>query len=285
MYAILYRIRIKSTYKILTSRHWKYRSDFKDEIDYIKRKERLTVFPYEFADNYFPDKVKVSYNSVWQFHYIEIDDKRLYMKKEWDAQACANYYSSLCIEQDYDSPHCYFTATFQPDESDVFIDIGCAEGKESLEIVDLVKELYLFECDTTWIEALNCSFAEMKDKVHIVQKFVGDKTNKRKKLLALDDFEEIKDEKSLFIKIDVEGAELSVLRGMEQILSEKEVRLLVATYHRHDDNQRLRSFLESRGYQCENSKNWMLFIWDKPWNWKTPYFRKGILRAEKLSAK
>ena len=39
LYAILYRIRIKSTYKILTSRHWKYRSDFKDEIDYIKRKE------------------------------------------------------------------------------------------------------------------------------------------------------------------------------------------------------------------------------------------------------
>ena len=47
------------------------------------------------------------------------------------------------------------------------MDAGCAEGYTSLEVVEEVDHLYLFECDEAWIEALEATFALWREKVTI----------------------------------------------------------------------------------------------------------------------
>ena len=99
-------------------------------------------------------------------------------------------YRSLEEEQDLHSPHYYFFDGLTLSENSVVADIGVAEGNFGLKIVDRVKELYLFECDAGWIEALEATFEPWKDKVHIVNRFVSDTTSSD--TVRLDDFSEIK---------------------------------------------------------------------------------------------
>lgn len=68
-------------------------------------------------------------------------------------------YRSLEEEQDLHSPHYYFFDGLTLSENSVVADIGVAEGNFGLKIVDRVKELYLFECDAGWIEALEATLS------------------------------------------------------------------------------------------------------------------------------
>ena len=53
----------------------------------------------------------------------------------------------------------------------VFVDVGCAEGYSSLEIIEEAKHVYLFEQNESWLEAIRATFEPWKDKVTIVQKY------------------------------------------------------------------------------------------------------------------
>jgi MoaA/NifB/PqqE/SkfB family radical SAM enzyme len=56
-----------------------------------------------------------------------------------------------------------------------------------------------------------------------------------------------------FIKVDVEGAEVDVLRGVEEIL-ERGVRLVIET-HSENAERRCVDFLEERGYETKIIKS------------------------------
>ena len=47
--------------------------------------------------------------------------------------------------------------------TDIAVDAGAAEGIWSLDIIDKIKELYLFECDDDCIEPLRATFAPWKN--------------------------------------------------------------------------------------------------------------------------
>lgn len=55
-----------------------------------------------------------------------------------------------------------------------------------------------------------------------------------------------------FMKIDVEGAELEVLRGASRTLSESgDVCVVVASYHYPGEERDVVRFLSSRGFRCK----------------------------------
>lgn len=60
--------------------------------------------------------------------------------------------------------------------------------------------------------------------------------------------------KDVFIKIDVEGAELEVLKGLEKLIKKHKIHIVSAAYHTPTQANELRSFLESKGFKVKLSE-------------------------------
>lgn len=132
----------------------------------------------------------------------------------------------------------------------------------------------MFECDEEWIEALEETFEECKEKVQIIKKFVSDKNNE----ITLDKFQNNIKEKIDFIKMDIEGVEILALKGAEYILEKNiDLKIIDCVYHKSNDEKDIREILKD--FKVESTNRYMLFYMDK--DLSTPYFRRGILRAEK----
>ena len=181
------------------------------------------------------------------------------------------------IEQDKKSPHRYLNETFNVNENDIVIDIGAADGNFSLEVIDRVKKLYIFESDINWIEALNATFEPWKEKVHIINKFVSN----------IDDNKQVTLDRLLmnihidFIKIDVEGAEGMILEGSKKILQKNNsLKLAICTYHKKNDAKNIEKILAMNKFNFTFSNGYMLFIHSRL---TPPYFRRGLIKAQKLN--
>jgi len=245
-------------------------------LNYLKTNP-IAVFPYRFQDEYKASEVEVFEDQKNGMKYVLLDGKKLYFKKRWGKKKIQDLYNLLSKEQDVRSPHRYLTENFKFEEGEILIDAGVAEGNFALSIVEKASKLILFEADKEWIEQLQATFAPWKDKVVIVNKFVSDITNETN--TTIDDFIS-PGETPMFLKIDVEGAESRLIKGCKRILAEqKPIKTAICTYHKQDDEKEFSSLLLSNGFEFKHSDGYMLFFYDK--KMKAPYFRRGLLRAEK----
>jgi predicted RNA methylase len=250
-------------------------SEKKEIIDFLKHNP-FSVFPYNFTKKYKSENITVYTDSENSMKYVLHENKRLYFKRKWNESEIKNYYSILLLEQDADSPHRYETPYFNVQEGDTVVDAGVAEGNFALSIVEKAQKLYLFEVDNEWIEALNLTFAPWKEKVEIVNKYVSDNDNNGN--VTLDTFFQSK--RVNFIKADIEGAEMSLLRGSKNIISSNNsIRMILCTYHKHNDAEDINKMLVDSGFKTEFSKGYMIFVYDKALS--EPYLRKGLIRAAK----
>lgn len=236
----------------------------------------LSIFPYEFTKKYNSENVIVHTDSETMMKYVWHENKRLYFKKNWHEKEIQNYYNGVLLEQDINSPHRYETANFHIKENDIIVDAGAAEGNFALSVVEKAKKIYLFEVDEEWIEALKITFAPWKDKVEIVCKYVSDNDDGNN--ITLDTF--FKNKKIDFIKADVEGAEIDMLKGCQNILSTTEkLKVAICTYHRSNDAEKIDMVLQKSGFDTEFSKGYMIFIIDKALG--APFLRRGLIYATK----
>jgi hypothetical protein len=192
-------------------------------------------------------------------------------------------YDSLCIEQDEQSPHSYRLPHNSCAKSDIAADIGAAEGIWGLSVIDEVRELYLFECEEEWIQALNATFSPWKEKVHIVNKFVADITDNEH--TTLDNYFLSEKIYPTCIKADIEGDEPALVRGAEQLLSGGYIRdLLLCTYHNEGDLELLSTMLQKHGFKIETTKGYIAPIYSLD-NYNcadvSTLFRKGLIHAHR----
>ncbi len=241
-------------------------------IGYLK-KHRIFVFPYDFVHKYKPGDIPVTKDGEKGLFYTIYHGKRLYYKDGHNKKQARRYFNSLYMEQDPESPHRYLSDDFNVDKDDIVVDIGAAEGNFSIDIIDKVKKIYLFEADPLWLKALEATFEAWKDKVEIIPKMVSDKSNGQ--TVALDQY--FRDRKPFdFIKIDVDGAEKEVLAGMEHLLENKKIKkIALCTYHRQEDAAIFSAVLKNYGYDIGFSKGYMIFRK----RIEKPYLRKGVLKA------
>jgi len=246
-------------------------------LNYLSRNP-LAVFPYDFQDEYVTDKIEVFEDREKGLRYVLLDGKRLYFKKRWGKKKIQYLYNLLCKEQDIRSPHRYLTGQFGFNDGEVLVDVGTAEGNFALSIVEKASRIILFEADKEWIEPLNATFEPWKDKVEIVNKFVSDISDSSN--TKLDDYITIEGA-ATFLKIDVEGAESRLLKGCKRILSEQRpMKVAVCTYHKQNDVKEFSELLIQNDFKTSHSDGYMLFFYDK--QMKAPYFRRGLIRAEKI---
>jgi len=272
-------------FKILDYHHNHPSQNYIQEISYLIEIGKVDVFPYKRLKTI--KNVEYGFDNEKQMPYvIHKENRKLYFPKTWGiTQAKETYLSFIEVESilggDYlqKAPHQYQTDDFCVKNGDVVLDIGSAEALFSLEIIDIAKKVYIFESDEKWIEPLKATFEPYQDKVIIINKLVSnvDSVNS----VTLESCIELDEIQSLFVKMDIEGYEKLVLEGNLAFFSKNiDLRVACCTYHRHDDADDLKEIFDNLAYKTEYSNGYMLFSYDS--DLKAPYFRKGIIRAEKI---
>jgi len=243
-------------------------------ISYLE-KHRLTAIPYDFCKKYNTKKIDVYYDKTSKLRYVYHNNKRLYFPYK-DKETVRSCYIDLCIEQDINSPHRYETNEFSTEDGDIIADIGAAEGIWALGNAEKAGKIYLFECKSEWIRSLEKTFEPWKEKTTIVSKFVSNTDDENN--VTLDNF--FKKGKVDIIKADIEGMEINLLQGSQELLKLTDnLKLLLCTYHRKDDAKKIKEILENSGFTTEYSKGYIFQITDKKID--EPYMRRGVIRAKK----
>lgn len=246
----------------------------KQVLYYLKR-NLISVFPYNFTKKYKCKRLEILKDKSNNLNYIVENGKRLYFRRDWKKNYIKKCYPVLQIEQDIESPHRYLTEDYKVNTGDVVLDIGAAEGNFSLSIIEKAAKIYIFEADSMWLEALESTFSPWKSKVEIINKFVSNIDDEKN--CTIDNF--FKNNKIDFIKMDVEGSELDVLKGSKNLLEKVEkIKLAVCTYHRQNDAKDINALLTQHNFITEFSKGYMIFYYN---HLEAPFIRKAILRAKK----
>lgn len=253
------------------------------ELEFLRSCWNYCNFPY------YPDNqniaVETGFDVALGLPFVVHKNKKLYFPKGFSKDDAAGVYLNylqveklLGVEDAEGTPHQYQSPNVQVEEGDVVFDIGAAEGLFALDQIDKASRVVIVESASQWREPLRHTFAPYGEKVAIVEKLVSavdtDGTVSLGKLLLETDFS------SAFIKMDIEGCELSSLMSAADALRDKSgIKMAVASYHRQHDAYELGKLFDSLGYSTEFSNGYMLFnSYDVP---EPPFFRKGILRAKK----
>lgn len=253
----------------------KYWDQYAEEIAYMRTRDIITMFPYAFRERYQELAIEVKRDEEKKLSYVMHDGRRLYYPSDMSEDAIRNMYRAIRLEQDTESPHRYFSDGYEFMQDGIFCDIGCAEANIALEAADRAKAILLFEASPRWLPALEATFEPYRDKVHIINKYAGNKVNDE--MTTID--HELKQrglEGEVYIKIDAEGSEEGILEGGRETLKERRVRGAVCTYHKQGDAQKFEKLFADMGFQTEFSRGWCIYMGSK--DLEPPYFRKGLIR-------
>lgn len=255
-------------------------SDKADILSYIENNP-LGVFNYPFVKKYEDFHPEVGYDEDAKLFYVIHKGYKMYMARQFNTlKHVSDYYKSLCIEQDENSPHLYLQGDFDVKPGDVVVDVGAAEGIFALEVIERAKKIYLIETSGEWIEALEYTFKDYKGKIEIINKFVSDYTAYG--TTTLDDlFHGDVD----FIKMDIEGYECAALAGASELIRRMpHIRCVMCTYHNDNDETALKALSEKLGMKADFSEGYMFFMYDVnsvSQKYIMPTLRRGVIRCEK----
>ena len=181
--------------------------------------------------------------------------KRIYLKADFkDERSVQQYLCSLCKEQDERSPHSYHMDQMTFSGEEIVIDCGAAEGFFSLQIVEKVKKIYLVEADPEWVEALKYTFLPYKEKVEIIEKYIGDRIDEN--TITIDEIN--KEHNVSVIKMDIEGAERLAIAGGEKTFTEQmPLHVIVCTYHRSEDYHEFVQYFKEKGHEISVTEGYL----------------------------
>lgn len=266
--------------------NWKVSSlEFREEKEFIEREDYI-IKTHDYKLIPYPNDsivINVQCGMNEGYPYVLHRDKRLYFPSSWSLERACSFYQNY-IENERitntknDYPHQYQTENFKIEPNDVVVDLGCAEALLVLDVIDKVSKAYLVECESEWEIPLKMTFKDYNRKVVYVNKYISNFCSNKTITLS----ELLKDETSpLFIKMDIEGAEVDVLSGSKEFLStRKKVKIACCTYHRVSDAATIGKLLSEIGYSCSLSHGFVLTSFlDRV---GIPTLRKGVIRAIKI---
>lgn len=230
------------------------------------------------------NNVETGYDDEFLLPYVIHNGKKLYYPRGFNLKKCERNYRSLVefdciIGGNYmeKQPHQYQSDTFKIEKGDILVDVGCAEALLALDEIDNLSKVYLIESDKRWIPALKATFMSYQDKVVIFDKLVSDHDSSTTVTLETVLKNEIS--RNIFVKMDIEGAEVKVLKESCEFLSNRSnIKLAVCTYHRQSDGDKILSMFEEMGYKHEFSEGWVFFC-ENVNEIRFPYFRHGVIRG------
>jgi len=207
---------------------------------------------FDFRHEYNDYKIDIEKDIHKDLYFVLHKGRRLYFRKDIPLMKMEKMYLELLIEQDNRSAHHYFDHMDEV-KGRTFLDIGSAEGFSSLDVIEEVEKVYLFEQDERWIEALNATFEPWQEKVQIIKKYISDFNDKDHQ--TLDDFFMDKSKNNLFLKMDIEGEERKALKGSKMLFNEShDLHFAICTYHENDDEKVISKLLNQFNCNFINQK-------------------------------
>ena len=244
------------------------------------RDHEANTFNTPFTLEYLDRPVDIRTDKASGLLYVDEPNGPLFFRRGITPSRAAMSYNCLCMEQDPRSPHAYLPPPFSMPRNGVLLDIGCAEALFTLRHIHEIQAACLFECDPAWQEALQHTFAPYAEKIHIVRKYVSDKTTGG--FITLDDFAAELSSPIGFVKMDIEGMEEQALAGASRLIANGRVcHWAICTYHHPGAEQAIRDFFHD-GYRLETSKGYMLSL--NNLGLSAPYLRRGILHAQRIQS-
>jgi len=229
----------------------------------------LTHYPYPFSLEYKKMSINCFFDEQLQMYYVIHSGKKLYFPKSYPEKEILLAYRDLLSEQDERSPHQY-VKDINRLKGKILLDIGAAEAIFSLEVIELVNYVYIFECDENWIEALTATFGSWKNKVTIIRKYVSDINDENN--ITIDRFLEEKEKTNLFLKMDIEGYESVALKGASNTLKESpDIDFAICTYHKKEDAKGIARSFRSYNIEYEQTDGYLYYKNE---------LRKAILRRK-----
>ncbi len=245
---------------------------------YLLHMNKLSFMPYEFSKNYMNYHISV-YHDIDGYPFVYHGDKKLFFKKEWDDQKVKTYYKSLQLDQDELSPHRYLTSENRyPMEDSIIADLGAAEGNFSLDIIDSARKIYLFEGDKEWNIPLIKTFEKWKEKVEIVNLYIGNKKNGvlDKNYTTLDEY--FRNLNVTYVKADIEGTEENMLIGGEYTFKNKIQQALICSYHLPSAEKKIIEYMNKYGFHYDVNSGYVLY---DILHTKGPYVRRAVIYGSK----
>lgn len=274
----------KEIIEIYFDTHKDIANQYRSEICYLKSIQAMEPFPYPQIKRI--DKPISGYDDKQKLPFVIHRNKHLYFPDNWSPALASKVYCNYIERENLlgggyteKAPHQYVTDSFQVEQNDIVVDAGCAEALFALDSIEKAKHIYLLEADTIWLKPLQTTFAPYKNKVTIIPKILSGEISENS--ITLNSLFNKYSNESFFIKMDIEGAEESVIQESKEFLtSQNKIKLACCTYHRARHAETISSLLKDLGYTFEFSNGYMLFPLDK--NQQPPYFRKGLIRATRV---
>lgn len=251
------------------------KEDMLEPLEHIKLLNRTRVFNYKFADNFKPD-INIEFDENAMLYYANFNGKRMYLSRRFDSKEKAlSYCTGLLLEQFPNAPHRYLNHEFYVEKDSCVIDAGTAEGNFAIEVVDIVKHMFLIEASEEWLYPLSYTFKPYKNKVTVINKYLSNRDGNRE--ITIDKI--ARESKIDFIKMDIEGAEPAALDGGADFLTNhKNVKVAVCAYHNLRDEKLITEKLEKYGFKISVSEGYMNFLWTEV---EPKLFVRGIIRGVK----
>lgn len=240
------------------------------EIDFMKQSRHVMMLPYPSCQSYQVSQIPGGFDKIKKMSYCLYKNQRLYLPSCYKRRASQAVVAGILSEQDDMSPHRYFDHMHCFFKDEVFVDVGAAEGLIALEVIDRASQVYLFECDTRWIQALQATFEPWQKKTTILPKLVSQEGDGEKIVTVDEIFAD--DHRPLFFKVDIEGGEEDFLRGARRTLEHDHIKMSICVYHNENNPERIKACLESFGFKTRFAKGWVYLDGS---------FRRGVLYAEK----
>lgn len=242
---------------------------------YLERND-LQVFNYEYVKKYKNMEIEAAYDQSCGLFYVIHNGARMYFARFLNSEAkVIEYYRSLLIEQDTDSPHRYTDDGFCVLEGATVVDVGVAEGNFSLDIIDKASKVYLIETNEDWIEALKKTFEKYMDKIVILRRFASSMDQGIESTL-----DSLIHEPVDFVKMDIEGSECDALLGMKGMIDRSpNLKCAICAYHREFDEIVIKRLFAEYGMKCSTTQGYMWFSGGQ--ERVSTKLCRGIVRASK----
>lgn len=260
-------------------------------VDYIKETGQFNMINRHLRNDWSNIAPVVEMDQSKGMHFVMDANRPIYWPRKYNKDEVANQYKGIKIEQDEYSPHRYLTdddieymCRFRTNGGRIIsFECGAMEGMFTRQLIDLVDEAYMFECEADWREALDATFSEYVGKTYVINKYVSNTTAGN--TIAIDDvFADLGggvnlDDTLIVLKMDIEGFEMLALEGARKMLSKAtHVLAFVCAYHKQNDENEIRHFFEN-GYDIGHTDGYFCFYADPTYD--APYIRRCVMKIKK----
>jgi FkbM family methyltransferase len=251
-----------------------------NDLQYFLQKPNINQLAKKFITKQEEDSeyVKVNFNNI---------TTTLYWPKSFEINRLNQV---ICETFDTKDWHYYQDEKTSIEQNDVLLDIGAAEGLFTLSVLEKCKKIYLVEPSTIFIESLKKTFSNSLNKIELINKAVGNETaiiqfdensldgaitndkSENSKEVQLDKIDNLisAETKIDYLKADIEGFELEMLKGAENTIKNSKPKIAITTYHDQNNPeeiiQLIKSFVPEYSYKVKgiyekNPKPVLIHFW------------------------